>query len=135
MTNINLQDSFKEFCKQNKLEINSSQIKVINLLDRFFDNKETFLRRIFKKKNKLCFYLYGKVGVGKTMLLDFYYDRLKIKKLRQHFNEFMLSYHDFKHEKKETTIINCNNLIMRFGKSLYKYILLLNQHSIYSKPH
>ena len=40
MTNINLQDSFKEFCKQNKLEINSSQIKVINLLDRFFDNKE-----------------------------------------------------------------------------------------------
>ena len=106
MTNINLQDSFKEFCKQNKLEINSSQIKVINLLDRFFDNKETFLRRIFKKKNKLCFYLYGKVGVGKTMLLDFYYDRLKIKKLRQHFNEFMLSYHDFKHEKKETNSIN-----------------------------
>ena len=100
MSKINLQDSFIEFCKQNKLEINSSQIKIINLLDRFVNNKETFLSRIFKKKQKLCFYLHGKVGVGKTMLLDFYYERLKIKKLRKHFNEFMVGFHDFRHEKK-----------------------------------
>ena len=106
MSKINLQDSFIEFCKQNKLEINSSQIKIINLLDRFVNNKEKFLSLIFKKKQKLCFYLHGKVGVGKTMLLDFYYERLKIKKLRKHFNEFMVGFHDFRHEKKDNYKIN-----------------------------
>tara|TARA_B100000963_G_scaffold325334_1_gene311502 strand:- start:132 stop:1169 length:1038 start_codon:yes stop_codon:yes gene_type:complete len=106
MSKIILQDFFKEYCKQNKLEINSSQIKIINLLERFFANKESFLNRFFKKRKKLCFYLHGKVGVGKTMLLDFVYDRLEIKKHKQHFNEFMISFHDFRHEKKENNTIN-----------------------------
>ena len=44
-----------------------------------------------KKKEKLCFYLYGEVGVGKTMLLNFAFERLKIRKHRQNFNEFMKS--------------------------------------------
>ena len=114
MSKIFLQDSFKEFCKINKLEINTHQVKIINSLEKFLDNKETFLNRIFKKREKLCFYLYGKVGVGKTMLLDFVYDRLEIKKHRQHFNEFMLNFHDFRHEKKD------NNTINMFVKTLKK---------------
>ena len=73
MSKINLQNSFEEFCKKNKLEINSQQSEIIDLLDRFFNKKENFLSRIFKKKKKLCFYLYGNVGVGKTMLLNFIY--------------------------------------------------------------
>ena len=97
MSEINLQDSFKEFCKQNKYEINSDQIEIINLLVKFLNNKKSFLNRFLKKKEKLCFYLYGKVGVGKTMLLNFVYDRSKIKKFRQHFNEFMINFHDFRH--------------------------------------
>ena len=67
-----------------------------------------------KKKEKLCFYLHGKVGVGKTMLLNFVYDRSKIKKYRQHFNEFMINFHDFRHEKKD------NNSIRAFVKKLKK---------------
>ena len=62
----------------------------------------------------MFFYLHGKVGVGKTMLLDFVYDRLEIKKYRQHFNEFMLNFHDFRHEKKD------NNTINMFVKTLKK---------------
>ena len=100
MSKINLQDSFKEFCKQNKYEINSEQIEIINLLVKFLNKKKSFLNRFLKKKEKLCFYLYGKVGVGKTMLLNFVYDRSKIKKFRQHFNEFMINFHDFRYEKK-----------------------------------
>ena len=57
--------------------------------------RETILSRFIKKKEKLCFYLYGEVGVGKTMLLNFAFDRLKIRKLRQHFNEFMIKFHNF----------------------------------------
>jgi cell division protein ZapE len=112
MSKINLQDSFKEFCEQNKFEVNAQQIEIINLLERFLSHKEFFFSRLFKKKERLCFYLYGKVGVGKTMLLNFSYNRLKIRKYRQHFNEFMIEFHDFRHEK------NDDNSIHAFVKKL-----------------
>ena len=39
-------------------------------------------------------YLYGSVGAGKTMLMDIFYDDVKVeKKLRTHFNSFMLDVH------------------------------------------
>ena len=116
---MNLQNSFKEFCEQNKFEINTQQTEIINLFDKFINSKETFLSRFFKKRKKLCFYLHGKVGVGKTMILDFIYDRLDIKKHRLHFNEFMINFHDFRHEKKD------NNTIIDFVKILkQKYELI-----------
>jgi len=119
MSKMNLQNSFKEFCEQNKFEINTQQIEIIDLFDRFINFKETFLSRFFKKKKKLCFYLHGKVGVGKTMILNFIYDRLEIKKNRQHFNEFMVNFHNFRHEKKD------NNTIIDFVKKLKrKYELI-----------
>ena len=102
---MSLQDSFEEFCRQNKFEINSQQKEIIYLLEKFLIHKETFLSSFFQKKEKFCFYLYGNVGVGKTMLLNFVYDRLKIKKKRQHFNEFMINFHDFRHEKKDDSTI------------------------------
>ena len=105
MTKMNLQDSFKEFCKQNKYEINPQQTEIIEIFENFLNLKESFFNKFFKKKKKLCFYLYGKVGVGKTMLHNFMYDRLKIKKHRQHFNEFMINFHDFRHEKKDANTI------------------------------
>ena len=102
---MSLQDSFEEFCRQNKFEINSQQKEIIYLLEKFLIHKETFLSSFFQKKEKFCFYLYGNVGVGKTMLLNFVYDRLEMKKQRQHFNEFMISFHDFRHEKKDDSTI------------------------------
>tara|TARA_X000001036_G_scaffold391803_1_gene390269 strand:- start:137 stop:1174 length:1038 start_codon:yes stop_codon:yes gene_type:complete len=105
MSNMSLQDSFEEFCRQNKFEINSQQKEIIYLLEKFLIHKETFLSSFFQKKEKFCFYLYGNVGVGKTMLLNFVYDRLEMKKQRQHFNEFMISFHDFRHEKKDDSTI------------------------------
>ena len=114
MPEMNLLDSFKEFCKQNQYEINAEQTEIINLLEKFLNNKKSFFNRFFKKKEKLCFYLHGKVGVGKTMLLNFVYDRSKIKKYRQHFNEFMINFHDFRHEKKD------NNSLRAFVKKLKK---------------
>ncbi len=114
MSKINLQDSFKEFCKQKKFEINEQQTEIINLLDKFLNNKKTFFSKFFKKKEKLCFYLHGKVGVGKTMLLNFAYDRIEINKHRQHFNEFMINFHDFRHERED------NNTLNDFVKNLKK---------------
>ena len=104
MSKMNLQNSFKEFCKQNKFEINDQQVEIINSLDRFLHHKETFLSLIFKKDKKLCFYLSGKVGVGKTMILNFFFNNLKEKKLRLHFNEFMINFHDFIFQNKKKKI-------------------------------
>ncbi len=114
MSKIFLQDSFKEFCEINKLELNAQQVKIISSLEKFLDYRETILSRFIKKKEKLCFYLYGEVGVGKTMLLNFAFERLKIRKHRQHFNEFMINFHNFRHEKKD------NNSITSFVKELKK---------------
>ena len=95
MLNHSLNDSFIEFCKINKFEINNKQIEIINLLNEFTSSKKNFLSFFLRPKNKMCFYLYGSVGVGKTMLLNFVYEKLKVKKLRVHFNEFMINFHDF----------------------------------------
>ena len=111
---MNLQDSFRDFCKKNKFEINAQQTEIIDLLDTFLNNKETFLSKFLKKKEKLCFYLYGKVGVGKTMLLNFAFNIMEVKKHRQHFNEFMINFHDFRHKKKD------NNTLNDFVKNLKK---------------
>ena len=43
----------------------------------------------------------GDVGVGKTMILNFFFKILKEKKLRLHFNEFMIKFHDFIFQNKD----------------------------------
>ena len=112
---MKLEKKFIEFCSSKKLEINSNQIKIINSLEKFqndnFDN--SFLSNFFKKESKLGFYLYGDVGVGKTMILDFFFKQLEIKKTKVHFNEFMINFHDFmfNNDKKDKAIeIFVNNL-------------------------
>ena len=106
MSKSTLQDSFLEFCRKQKFEINSEQVKIVSLLDKFVNPKKNFLNILLNSKDKLCFYLYGNVGVGKTMILDFIYNKIKIKKLRLHYNEFMINFHDFRHEKKNNNSIN-----------------------------
>ena len=114
-----VQDSFLEFCSKNKFETNKEQIEIINLLNKFINPKKKLLNFIFPAKEKLCFYLHGKVGVGKTMLLDFFYNTLKIKKKRSHFNQFMINFHDFRHQNDD------NNSIQNFVKDLKnKYDLI-----------
>ena len=105
---MKLDKKFIEFCSNKKLEINPNQIEIINTLKNFqninFDR--SFLNSFFKKSSKLGFYLHGDVGVGKTMILDFFFKQLEIKKIKVHFNEFMISFHDFmfENDKKDKAI-------------------------------
>ncbi len=98
----NLEEKFISFCNSKNLEINQNQIETIKLLQDFHNkNFYSSIFHLFKKENyKKGFYLHGGVGVGKTMILDFFYDLISAKKLRLHFNEFMLNFHDFVHENK-----------------------------------
>ena len=117
---MNLKKLFLEYCLEKKFEINQDQIGVINnLKDYYIQNfKQSFFKKIFKKKeNKLGFYLVGDVGVGKTMILNFFFDRLNQKKLRLHFNEFMINFHNFIFKNKND---HKKNGIESFVKDLKK---------------
>jgi cell division protein ZapE len=106
---MNFKKLFLDHCEVNQYEINQNQLDIINnLYDYYTSNfNQTFLSKIFKKKNnKLGFYLVGDVGVGKTMILNFFFNELKKKKLRLHFNEFMIKFHNsiFQNNDKENRI-------------------------------
>ena len=115
---MNLNNSFLKFCEEKEYEINQNQITIIEKLGKFYNQNfnKSFLKKIFKKKNnKSGFYLVGDVGVGKTMILNFFYETLKEKKMRQHFNEFMIKFHDFIHENKKN---GKDNGLEKFVKNL-----------------
>ena len=111
----NLEEKFRSFCNSKNLEINQNQITTIKLLQDFYNkNFHSSILNFFKKENyKKGFYLHGGVGVGKTMILDFFYDLISKKKLRLHFNEFMLNFHDFVHENKDKGDENIINLFVK----------------------
>jgi cell division protein ZapE len=123
---MNLNKLFLNYCKKNNLEINQNQIHLIEELGKFYNlnfNK-SFLKKIFYKKNsKPGFYLQGDVGVGKTMILNFFYENLKLTKQRLHFNEFMINFHDFvfqnKKDKKKNIIDKFVNKIKKKFELIY----------------
>ena len=101
---MNLKKSFLNLCEDNEYEINENQISVVEKLTDFYklNFKQSIIKKVFKKKNnKSGFYLVGDVGVGKTMILNFFFTTLKEKKSRLHFNEFMIKFHEFIHENKK----------------------------------
>ena len=108
---------FISYCDNQELEVNPNQIAVIKKLEQYYQsNFKSFFSKLFSKRNsKKGFYLFGGVGVGKTMILNFFFDQVDQKKLRQHFNEFMLSFHDFVHERKDK---NEENVINQFVKNI-----------------
>ena len=108
---------FVSYCNNQNLEVNPKQIAVIKKLEQYYQNNfQSFISKIFsKRKIHKAFYLFGDVGVGKTMILNFFFDHIDQKKLRQHFNEFMLSFHDFVHERKDN---NEEHIINQFVKNL-----------------
>ncbi|MDA9216969.1 cell division protein ZapE [Candidatus Pelagibacter ubique] len=115
---MNLNKLFLSYCKINNLEINPNQLGSIDELNLFYNQNfnKSLLKKIFTKQNyKTGFYLQGDVGVGKTMILNFFYDKFDKTKQRFHFNEFMISFHDFVFKNKEN---KQENIIDKFVQKL-----------------
>ncbi len=114
---LNLEEKFKTHCNTKNLELNPNQIVLVKQLDNFYKEnfKNTLLNFFSKQSSKKGFYLFGDVGVGKTMILDFFFNLVNQKKKRLHFNEFMLNFHDFVHLNKDN---NEENVIAVFVKDL-----------------
>ena len=118
---MKLKKIFLSYCSKNKFKINQNQIETIELLNKFYNNfietkffVKFFVKFFFKREKKLGFYLIGEVGVGKTMILNFFYNNLNIRKKRIHFNEFMINFHNFAHLNKK------GNSIKMFVQNLNK---------------
>ena len=123
---MNLNKLFINYCKKNNLEINSDQLDLIDELSQFqnLNFNKSFIKKIFSKDNlKPGFYLQGDIGIGKTMILNFFYDNLKFPKQRLHFNEFMISFHDFvfqnRKDKKENVIDKFVNKLKKKYELIY----------------
>jgi cell division protein ZapE len=120
-----LKNFFLQYCLDNKFQQNNAQIKSLELLTNFIRpdlSKNIILKLFTQPDKKLGFYLHGDVGVGKTMLLNFFFDQLDLPKKRMHFNEFMINFHDFRHTNK---LQDKDNSISIFVKNLKKKINLL----------
>ena len=115
----NLEEKFRVYCNSENLEVNQNQLNVLKKLQDYYQkNFKSFYYYFFlKNSSKKNFYLYGDVGVGKTMILDFFYDFINVKKKRLHFNEFMLNFHDFVNSNKEKKEQNIINLFVKNLKS------------------
>ena len=101
---MNLKKSFLNLCENKEYEVNENQISIVEKLSEYYklNFNQSLIKKIFKDKNKKSgFYLVGDVGVGKTMILNFFFSSLKEKKYRLHFNEFMIKFHEFIFENKK----------------------------------
>ena len=56
---------------KNKFEVNSQQKKIINLLEKFLNNKETILSRFFKKKKKNFVFILWKSRCWQNNVIKF----------------------------------------------------------------
>ena len=121
---INFEKKFRSHCNIKNLELNQNQIFLIKNLENYYkENFKNYFLNFFSKKNlKKGFYLYGDVGVGKTMILDFFFNLIDKKKHRLHFNEFMLNFHDFVFKNKNDFK---ENAIDHFVKDLNKKLDIL----------
>ena len=122
-----MKKKFLKFCLDHKFQQNKKQLKVLDLLIEFYKNDGFFkkvLSRFFKSEKKLGFYLQGGVGVGKTMLLSFFFDNLETKKKHIHFNEFMIEFHDFRHNYKLQGKENSINIFVKNLKQKANLIYL-----------
>ena len=73
---MNLKKSFLKHCENNQYEINKNQLSLINNLKNYYEENfnQSFLKKFFKSDDKkFGFYLVGDVGVGKTMILNFFF--------------------------------------------------------------
>ncbi len=115
---MNFKRLFLKHCEGHQYEINQNQLDIIKYLEVYYIENftQSYLTKLFKKKkNKPGFYLVGDVGVGKTMILNFLFSQLREKKLRFHFNEFMIKFHNFIFQNKDK-----ENALELFVKDLNK---------------
>ena len=88
--------------KDKKLDRDPNQEELVLFLDEISSQIESRSRSLFRKSYIKGIYLYGKVGRGKTQLMDIFFESLELKnKKTLHFHRFLQEFHnDLKHDKE-----------------------------------
>ena len=127
---------YTEYFKKNKLIANDSQIKIMeeltclhHFIDDYKKNRANKLISLFKKiEVPKGLYIYGSVGIGKSMLAELFFKNVNLEKKRQvNFHKFMLEIHQQIHEARNANnkTIDKLDLIKEIAKNLSaKYRLL-----------
>lgn len=95
-------DYYHEQCNKGVIHSDSNQLLVLQKLQRVYaellvEHKKRFgiLRIFYKPRLVEGIYLWGGVGIGKTFLMDCFYNCLPFdQKIRMHFHKFMQHIHD-----------------------------------------
>ncbi len=89
---FNVIDQYYSFVENNFIKSNDAQVDVLKNINSIWNiNKKSNL--FLKNKKKDGVYLYGKVGTGKTFLLNLFYQNSKVGK-KIHFNNLMIKIHE-----------------------------------------
>ncbi len=95
-------DYYNDYFKKGLIQSDEKQIGVLKHLQKIYDHlivehKKRFGWGSFLHKNKMVkgLYVWGGVGIGKTFMMDCFYNALPFKqKMRMHFHMFMQRVHD-----------------------------------------
>ena len=121
---FNVIDQYNSFVENNFIKSNEAQVDVLKKINSIWDeNKKTNLFSTSKKIDGV--YLYGKVGTGKTFILNLFYQNSKVGK-KIHFNNLMIKIHDVikKSSNKDEAI---EYFIKDFGKK-FKLLFIDEMH-------
>ena len=113
----NLTAKYLQAVDQHKLIADNYQINAAHALDDFLGQWQAYgllqpWQRWFKKV-PAGLYLYGPVGRGKTMLLDWVYNEANGAKQRYHFNKLMLDVHSKIFENPKLPLAEIAALILK----------------------
>ena len=117
-------DQYKSFVENNFIKSNRSQLEVLKKIDTIWNkNKKT---NFFSNTNKKYgIYLFGKVGTGKTFLLNLFYQNSKVG-TKIHFNNLMIKIHNvIKNSSSKDEAIE--NYIKNLGKK-FKILFVDEMH-------
>ena len=127
---------FQEHIASHSMVEDSNQLSLAKALDKIQLNTRSWgalkaLSKLFSihrndsKKNGI--YIWGEVGVGKTMVLNLFFDSLQTQyKLRKHFHAFMIETHETLHNLRE---LKKSDAIKSYASSIAKLydIIILDE--------
>lgn len=100
---ISLIEHYNNFIKKKELLYDNNQIKILEQLELLRSYLINNQRKLFSRKySSSGIYIHGKVGRGKSLLMDLFFKHCDVNKKRIHFHEYMINIHKSLHQLRKT---------------------------------